>query len=60
MLALYNSYWATMNKIYIYARPCVNTDFFHELMCPAFCLFTLSTKYPNINSNDAKLSRILQ
>ena len=24
VLALYNSYWAAMNKIFIYARPCVN------------------------------------
>ena len=32
-----------MNKIYIYARPCVNTDFFHELMCPA--VFFVSLPY---------------
>ena len=24
VLALYKSYWAAMNKIFIYARPCVN------------------------------------
>ena len=24
------SRWAAMNKIFIYARPCVNKDFFHD------------------------------
>ena len=24
VLVLYKSYWAAMNKIFIYARPCVN------------------------------------
>ena len=34
VLALYKSYWAAMNKIFIYARPCVNK------MTWAFFFFT--------------------
>ena len=30
MLALCKSYWAAKNKIFIYARPCVNKDFVHD------------------------------
>ena len=52
-----------MNKIVIYARPCVNVvnkDFFHddELSC-IFRLFsyTVSTKYPKMDGNDEKPSR---
>ena len=30
MLALHKSYWVSMKKIFIYARPCVNIDFFHD------------------------------
>ena len=28
VLTLYKSYWAAMNKIFIYAHPCVNREFF--------------------------------
>ena len=38
VLALYKSYWAAMNKIFIYARPCVNK------MTWAF-FFYLAAKY---------------
>ena len=30
VLALYKCYWASMKKIFIYARPCVNIEFFHD------------------------------
>ena len=45
VLALYKSYWAAMNKIFInYTRPCINKDFF---MC--FSSLFLSTKYQKID-----------
>ena len=58
VLALYKSYWAAMNKIFIYARPCVNKmtwAFFlsgckvqlssFKLQCSAvFLLFKIWTK----------------
>ena len=42
VLALYKSYWTAMNKIFIYARPCVNKDFF-SCVFPLFSQ-VLSTK----------------
>ena len=41
MLALYESYWAAVNKIFIFICPCVNKDFFYddELSC-VFRLFS--------------------
>ena len=30
VLAVCKSYWAAMNKIFIYARACVNKDFVHD------------------------------
>ena len=45
VLALYKSYWAAMNKIFInYTCPCINKDFF---MC--FSSLFLSTKYQKID-----------
>ena len=45
VLALYKSYWTAMNKIFVYARPCVrNKDFFHDdVFSCVFRLFILST-----------------
>ena len=39
VLALYKSYWAAMNKVFIYARPCVNK------MTWAF--FNLASEFPS-------------
>ena len=50
VLALYKSYWAAMNKIFIYARPCVN-----KMTCSAL-FFVPFPKYPKIDGNDKKLS----
>ena len=52
LLALYKSYWAAMNKIFIYARPCVN-----KMTCSAV-FFVPFPKYPKIDGNDKKLSRL--
>ena len=52
VLALHKSYWAAMNKIFIYARPCVN-----KMTCSAV-FFVPLPKYPNIDGNDKKLSRL--
>ena len=30
VLALYKSYWAAMNKFFIYARPCIDKEFVHD------------------------------
>ena len=46
-----------MNKIFIYARPCVNKDFFPDVQLCLSSLF-LSIKYPKIDGNDEKLSSI--
>ena len=51
--------WAAMNKIFIYARPCVNKDFFswwRVQLC--FSSLFLSTKYPKFDGNDKKLFSI--
>ena len=53
VLALYKSYWAAMNKIFIYARPCVNKDFVHDDV-----FFVSFPKYPKIDGNEKKLSRL--
>ena len=45
-----------MNKIFIYARPCVNKDFFHDDVFS--CVFVSFPKYPKIDGNDEKLSII--
>ena len=61
VLALYESYWAAMNKILIYLRPPVrNEDFFHDdvFIC-FFRLLIVSTKYPKIYGNDENLSSII-
>ena len=43
VLALHKSYWAAMNQIFIYARPCVNKYFFHyDVFSCVFRLFILS------------------
>ena len=48
-----------MNKTFIYARPCVNKNFFPDDMFNCvFRLFILSTKYPKMYSNNKKLSSI--
>ena len=52
LLALYKSYWAAMNKIFIYARPCVN-----KMTCSAV-FFVPFPKYPKIDGNGKKLSRL--
>ena len=39
MLALYNSYWATVNKIFIYARLCVNKI--------TWAFFYLASEFPS-------------
>ena len=52
MLALYKSYWTAMNKIFIYARPCVN-----KITCSAV-FFVSFPKYPTIDGNDENRSRI--
>ena len=49
MLALHKSYWAAMNKIFIYARPCLN-----KMMCSAV-FFVPFPKYPTIDGNDKKI-----
>ena len=47
-----------MNKIFIYARRCVNKDFFQDDVFSCVSrLFILSTKYQKIDGNDGKLSR---
>ena len=57
MLALYNSYWAAMNKNFINARLSVNKDFFHDdVFSCVFHPFILTTKYPKIYGKDEKLS----
>ena len=48
LLALYKSYWAAMNKIFIYAR---------RMTCSAV-FFVPFPKYPKIDGNDKKLSRL--
>ena len=55
VLALNKSYWTAMNKIFIYACPCVNKEFFHDDVFSRF--FGSFPKYPKINGNDKKLSR---
>ena len=55
MLALFKSYWAAMNKLFLYARPCVNKDFF-VMTCSAV-FFVSFPKNPKIDGNDEKLSR---
>ena len=45
---IYQSYWAAMNKIFIYARPCVN-----KMTCSAV-FFVPFPKYPKIDGNDKK------
>ena len=52
VLALYKSYFAAMNKIFIYARLCVN-----KMTCSAV-FFVPFPKYPKIDGNDKKLSRL--
>ena len=47
-----------MNKIFIYARRCVNKGFFQDdVFSCVFRLFILSTKYPKIDGIDEKVSR---
>ena len=43
---------SAMNKIFIYARPCVN-----KMTCSAV-FFVPFPKYPKIDGNDKKLSRL--
>ena len=50
VLALCKSYCAAMNKIFIYARACVNKDFVHY---DVFSCFFVSAKYPKIDGNEA-------
>ena len=45
-----------MNKFFIYARPCVNKDFFHDDVFS--CVFVSFPEYPKIDGNDEKLSRV--
>ena len=52
---MYKSCWTAMNKIFIYARLCVNRDFFHDDMFS--CVFRLFSKYSKIYGNDEKLPR---
>ena len=47
VLTLYKSYWAAMNKFFIYARPCVNKDFFHDAVFS--CVLVSFPKYPKID-----------
>ena len=56
VLAQYKSYWAAMNKFFIYARPCVNKDFVHDDVFS--CVFRLFSWYPKIDGNAKKLSRL--
>ena len=53
MFALYKSYWAAMNKIFIYALACVN-----KMTCSA-AFFVSFPKYPTIDGNDENRSRIV-
>ena len=46
-----------MNKLFLYARPCVNKDFF-VMTCSAV-FFVSFPKNPKIDGNDEKLSRVL-
>ena len=48
-----------MNKIFIYARSCVNKDFF-MMTCSAlfFDSSPINTKYPKLDGNDEKRSSI--
>ena len=57
VLALYKSYWAAMNKFFIYARPRVNKVFFFSWWCVELCFSSLFPKYPKIDGNDGKPSR---
>ena len=41
-----------MDKFFIYARPCLNKDFFHKDVFSC-----VPKKYPKIDGNDEKLSR---
>ena len=43
-----------MNKIFIYARACVNKDFFFMMTCSAV-FFVAFLSRPKIDSNDEKL-----
>ena len=43
LLALYKSYWAAMNKIFIYARPCVNKMTFQLCFSSLFLSTQAST-----------------
>ena len=42
VLALYKSYWAAMNKIFIYPRTCVNLKIFFHDDVPAVFLYLFS------------------
>ena len=44
MLAPYKSYWAAMNKFFIYACPCVNKDFNLDDVFSCFSSHFLSTQ----------------
>ena len=46
-----------MNKIFMYARPCVNKEFVHDDVFSR--VFVSFPKYPKINGNDKKLSRLV-
>ena len=44
-----------MNKFFIYVRPYVNKDFFHDDVFS--CVFVSFPKYPKSDGNDEKLSK---
>ena len=46
-----------MNKFFIYSRPCVNKDFF-VMTCSAVFFVFFPIKYPKIDGNDEKRSRV--
>ena len=47
-----------MNKIFIYARAFVNEDFVHDDVSVSAVFFVSFPKYPKIDGNDKKLSRL--
>ena len=58
VLALYNSYWAAMNKIFIYACPYVNKDFFSGRVQLCFSSLFLGTQ--KSTGNDEKFYIFLE
>ena len=46
-----------MNKFFIYARPCINEDFFFMMACSAV-FFVSFPKYSKMDGNDEKLSSV--